>query len=48
MKASKKRKFVINIERMKRWWIGQSVHNDKGGNFNVNLYIDYLNAISQQ
>jgi hypothetical protein len=37
-----------NIARMKRWWKNQSVHNDKGGSFNVSLYLDYLNAINQQ
>lgn len=37
-----------NIARMKRWWKNQSLHNDKGGSFNVSLYLDYLNAINQR
>jgi len=37
-----------NIARMKRWWKGQSLHDDKGGSFNVTLYLDYLNAINQR
>jgi hypothetical protein len=25
-----------------RWWRNQSIHEDKGGNFNLELYLDYL------
>jgi hypothetical protein len=41
----------VNITRMKTWWIKQSLPGylmDKGGSFNVNLYLDYLEAINQQ
>jgi hypothetical protein len=26
-----------------RWWRNQSVKEDKGGSFNIALYLDYLN-----
>jgi hypothetical protein len=31
-----------NIMACVRWWRNQSVKEDKGGNFNINLYLDYL------
>jgi len=57
MKSQKNRKKIAintyipvkpNIARMKRWWKNQSLHDDKGGSFNVTLYLDYLNAINQR
>lgn len=41
----------LNINRYKRFWTNQSLRGDlmdKGGSFNVNLYLDYLDAISIQ
>jgi hypothetical protein len=32
-----------NVMNCVRWWRNQSVHEDKGGNFNLQLYLDYLN-----
>jgi hypothetical protein len=37
-----------NIARMMKFWKSQSSENDKGGSFNLTLYLDYLNVISQQ
>lgn len=37
-----------NIARIMRYWKNQSSENDKGGSFNLTLYLDYLNVISQQ
>jgi hypothetical protein len=31
-----------NVMACVRWWRSQSVKEDKGGNFNINLYLDYL------
>jgi len=37
-----------NIARIMRYWKSQSSENDKGGSFNLTLYLDYLNVINQQ
>jgi hypothetical protein len=41
----------VNINKYKRFWTNQSLRGDlmdKGGSFNVNLYLDYLDAINYQ
>lgn len=37
-----------NIARMMQYWKNQSSENDKGGSFNLTLYLDYLNVINEQ
>lgn len=37
-----------NIARMIKFWKNQSSENDKAGNFNLSLYLDYLNVINEQ
>ena len=32
-----------NVMACVRWWRNQSVKEDKGGSFNISLYLDYLN-----
>ncbi len=32
-----------NVMACVRWWRNQSVKEDKGGSFNIQLYLDYLN-----
>jgi hypothetical protein len=32
-----------NVMTCVRWWRNQSVKEDKGGSFNIQLYLDYLN-----
>lgn len=32
-----------NVMNCVRWWRNQSVKEDKGGSFNISLYLDYLN-----
>jgi len=32
-----------NVMACVRWWRNQSVKEDKGGSFNIALYLDYLN-----
>ena len=32
-----------NVMACVRWWRNQSSHQDKGGSFNIQLYLDYLN-----
>ena len=32
-----------NVMTCVRWWRNQSSHQDKGGSFNIELYLDYLN-----
>ena len=57
MKSQKNHKIIAintyipvkpHIARIQRWWKNQSIHDDKGGSFNVTLYLDYLNAINQR
>ena len=31
-----------NVMACVRWWREQSSHQDKGGSFNLELYLDYL------
>lgn len=31
-----------NVMNCVRWWRNQSMHEDKGGSFNIELYLDYL------
>lgn len=31
-----------NVMACVRWWRNQSSHQDKGGSFNLELYLDYL------
>ena len=31
-----------NVMNCVRWWRNQSIHEDKGGSFNLELYLDYL------
>lgn len=33
-----------DISEMARWWTKQSMAGDKGGSFNIPLYIEYLKA----
>lgn len=33
-----------DISEMARWWTRQSMAGDKGGSFNIPLYIEYLKA----
>lgn len=35
---------TFSIKSKMNWWIGQSSHDDKGGSFNLNLYLAYLEA----
>jgi hypothetical protein len=32
-----------NVMACVRWWRNQSLKEDKGGSFNIALYLDYLN-----
>lgn len=32
-----------NVMACVRWWRNQSLKEDKGGSFNIELYLDYLN-----
>jgi len=41
-------KLTPNLAQMVRHWRGQKSENDKGGSFNVTLYLDYLEAVNQQ
>jgi len=50
-KATKINHFIPatpNIARIMRYWKSQSSENDKGGSFNLTLYLDYLNVISHE
>lgn len=31
-----------NVMQCVRWWRSQSITEDKGGSFNIYLYLDYL------
>lgn len=33
---------TYNLKRKMLWWRGQSIEEDKGGSFNLELYLDYL------
>ena len=33
---------TFSLKRKMNWWREQSVEGDKGGNFNLELYLDYL------
>jgi hypothetical protein len=33
---------TFSLKRKMNWWREQSVEGDKGGSFNLNLYLDYL------
>lgn len=37
-----------NLIYLKRKWQQKLIPEDKGGSFNVNLYLDYLDAINNQ
>ncbi len=40
-----------NIKQMEKWWTKQSLPGycqDRGGSFNINLYLDYLSVINEQ
>lgn len=50
-KTTKKNTFIevkSDLATMMRHWKGQKSENDKGGSFNLTLYLDYLNMINQQ
>ena len=38
--------FKPNLQYIKRKWLTKICPEDKGGSFNMNLYNDYLEAIS--
>lgn len=38
-------KNTFNLCRIMRFWKRKSGHYDKGGSFNLNLYLNYLKAI---
>lgn len=43
--ATAKNVFIPTTYSLKRkmdWWRNQSTNEDKGGNFNLELYLDYL------
>ena len=51
IKYHKDNKKALNIKFISDWWIKQSLRSelkDKGGSFNVNLYLDYLAIINEQ
>lgn len=33
---------TFSLKRKMDWWRNQSVEQDKGGSFNLELYLDYL------
>ena len=33
---------TFSLKRKMNWWREQSCEGDKGGNFNLELYLDYL------
>lgn len=33
---------TFSIKRKMDWWRNQNTEGDKGGNFNLDLYLDYL------
>jgi hypothetical protein len=33
---------TFSLKRKMNWWREQSCEGDKGGSFNLNLYLDYL------
>jgi hypothetical protein len=35
---------TYSLKRKMLWWREQSIENDKGGSFNLELYLDYLEA----
>lgn len=35
---------IFNLQRIIRFWTKKSGHYDKGGSFNLNLYLAYLKA----
>ena len=35
---------TYSLKRKMLWWRGQSIEDDKGGSFNLELYLDYLEA----
>jgi hypothetical protein len=35
---------TFSLKRKMNWWREQSIENDKGGSFNLELYLDYLEA----
>jgi hypothetical protein len=35
---------TFSIKRKMLWWREQSTEGDKGGSFNLELYLDYLDA----
>ena len=34
---------TFSLKRKMQWWREQSCDGDKGGSFNLELYLDYLN-----
>lgn len=43
--ANTYKKTSYPLKRMMNFWRGQSMHEDKGGSFNLDLYLDYLENI---
>ncbi len=35
---------TYSLKRKMQWWREQSIEEDKGGSFNLELYLDYLDA----
>ena len=35
---------TYSLKRKMLWWREQSIEEDKGGSFNLDLYLDYLDA----
>jgi len=35
------------MKTIQRWWTTKSTAETKGGSFNLNLYLQYLNAITR-
>ena len=35
---------TYSLKRKMLWWREQSIEEDKGGSFNLELYLDYLDA----
>lgn len=50
-KYHKDTKKSLNIKFISDWWKKQSLRGelkDKGGSFNIELYLDYLSVINEQ
>jgi hypothetical protein len=44
MKTNEYTYTTYSLKRKMLWWRGQSIEDDKGGSFNLELYLDYLEA----